>query len=205
MRPWKASAPSRCSGLAGGHGHHGGGARLRAHPGGAGFRAHPGQGRWPPTLKMGPVFIAIGMLFAGGVYTGLATRGRALGRVALRELGAAGLWRRRIEKAVVEARPLRHPGGRGAAVLFALVVSQYLVPTLSKHTSFKPLLESYSRFASTANASAATRSRRRARASTATRRWSSCPPRSAWPNSCAVATGCSRWCRPPNWPRSTWR
>jgi len=103
--------------------------------------------RWPPALKMGPVFIAIGMLFAAGVYTGLATRGRALGRVALRDLGAAGAWRRRIEKAVVEAGRYGIQVAVGAAVLFALVVGHYLVPTLSKHLSFKPLLESYSRFA----------------------------------------------------------
>jgi 4-amino-4-deoxy-L-arabinose transferase-like glycosyltransferase len=103
--------------------------------------------KWPLTLKMGPVFIAIGVLFAGGVYTGLATRGRALGRVALRELGAAGLWRRRIEKVVVEAGRYGIQVAVAAAVLFALVVSQYLVPRMSKDTSFKPLLESYSRFA----------------------------------------------------------
>ena len=103
--------------------------------------------RWPPTLKMGPVFIAIGVLFAGGVYTGLATRGRALGRVALRELGKAGLWRRRIETAVVEAGRYGIQVAVAAAVVFALVLSQYLVPRLSKDTSFKPLLESYSRFA----------------------------------------------------------
>jgi hypothetical protein len=103
--------------------------------------------RWPPTLKMGPVFIAIGVLFAGGVYTGLATRGRALGRVALRELGKAGLWRRRIEKSVVEVGRYGIQAAVVAAVLFALILSQYLVPRLSKDTSFKPLLESYSRFA----------------------------------------------------------
>jgi len=103
--------------------------------------------KWPLTLKMGPIFIAIGVLFAGGVYTGLATRGRALGRVALRELGAAGLWRRRVEKVVVEAGRYGIQVAVAAAVLFAFVVSQYLVPRMSKDTSFKPLLESYSRFA----------------------------------------------------------
>jgi len=103
--------------------------------------------KWPLTLKMGPVFIAIGLLFAGGVYTGLATRGRALGRVALRDLGAAGPWRRRIEKLVVEAGRYGIQVAVAAAVLFAFIVSQYLVPRMSKDTSFKPLLESYTRFA----------------------------------------------------------
>jgi hypothetical protein len=106
-----------------------------------------GKVKWPMALKMGPVFIAIGVLFAGGVYTGLATRGRALGRVALRELGAAGVWRRRLEKAVVEAGRYGIQVAVAVSVLFALVLSQYLVPRLSKDLSFKPLLESYSRFA----------------------------------------------------------
>jgi hypothetical protein len=106
-----------------------------------------GKVKWPMALKMGPVFIAIGLLFAGGVYTGLATRGRALGRVALRELGAAGAWRRRLEKTVVEAGRYGIQMAVAAAVIFALVLSQYLVPRLSKDLSFKPLLESYSRFA----------------------------------------------------------
>jgi hypothetical protein len=103
--------------------------------------------RWPSDLKMGPVFIAVGLLFAGGIYTGLATRGRAIDRVALRELGAAGVWRRRIEKAVVEAGRYGIQVAVATAVLFAVVVGHYLVPTLSKHLSFKPLIESYSRFA----------------------------------------------------------
>jgi hypothetical protein len=44
-------------------------------------------------------------------------------------------------------RPLRHPGRGGHRRALRLVVRHYLVPTLSKHLSFKPLLESYSRFA----------------------------------------------------------
>jgi len=103
--------------------------------------------RWPPTLKFGPVFIAAGVLFAGGIYAGLATRGRALGRVALRDLGKAGPWRRRIEKSVVEAGRHGIQVAVASAVLFAFVLGHYLVPTLSKHLSFKPLLETYTRFA----------------------------------------------------------
>jgi hypothetical protein len=102
---------------------------------------------WPPTLNLGPLFIAIGLLFAAGIYTGLSTRGRALGRVALRDLGTAGPWRRRIEKAVVEAGRYGIQVAVASAVLFAAIVGLYLVPTLSKHLSFKPLLETYSRFA----------------------------------------------------------
>jgi hypothetical protein len=103
--------------------------------------------RWPTTLHMGPVFIAIGVLFAGGIYTGLATRGRALGRVAQRDLGSAGVWHRRIERLVVEAGRYGIQVAVFASVLFAMVLGHYLVPALSKHLSFKPLLESYTRFA----------------------------------------------------------
>jgi hypothetical protein len=103
---------------------------------------------WPAAIKMGPTFIAFGALFAVGIYAGFATRGRALGRVAMRDLGKAGTWRRRIEGAVVESGRWGIQIAVGAAVVFALVVGLHLVPTLSKHLSFKPLLESYTRFAS---------------------------------------------------------
>jgi hypothetical protein len=102
---------------------------------------------WPSVVKMGPAFMVFGVLFAAGIYTGFATRGRALGRVALRDLGKAGSWRRRIEGAVVEAGRWGVQVAVGAGVVFALVVGLHLVPTLSKHMSFKPLLESYTKFA----------------------------------------------------------
>lgn len=104
--------------------------------------------RWPPTVKLGNEFMVVGLLFAGGIYTGLATRGRALGRVALRDLGSnAGKWRRRIEKAVVEAGRYGIQAAVVVALLFSIFLGHYLVPTLSKHLSFKPLLETYTRFA----------------------------------------------------------
>lgn len=103
---------------------------------------------WPSVIKMGPAFLAFGVLFAAGIYAGFAARGRALGRVALRDLGSAGIWRRRIEGAVVEVGRWGIQVAVGAAVVFAFVVGLHLVPTLSKHMSFKPLLESYTRFAS---------------------------------------------------------
>jgi 4-amino-4-deoxy-L-arabinose transferase-like glycosyltransferase len=103
---------------------------------------------WPTVIKMGPAFMAFGVLFAAGIYAGFATRGRALGRVALRDLGTAGTWRRRIEGAVVEAGRWGIQAAVAAAVVFALMVGLHLVPTLSKHMSFKPLLESYTKFAS---------------------------------------------------------
>ncbi|MBN2574237.1 MAG: glycosyltransferase family 39 protein [Deltaproteobacteria bacterium] len=103
--------------------------------------------KWPEKVKMGWMFMAAGVLFAGGIYTGLATRGRALGRVALRELGTAGKWRRRIEKGVVEAGRYGIQVAVTSAVVFGLAVGHVVVPVLSKHLSFKPLLESYAKFA----------------------------------------------------------
>jgi hypothetical protein len=103
--------------------------------------------RWPPTIKMGWVLIAAGAIFAGGIYAGLATRGRALGRVALRDIGKAGAWRRRIEKGVVESGRYGIQIAVASAVVFAFMLGHYLVPTLSKHLSFKPVLESYTKFA----------------------------------------------------------
>lgn len=102
---------------------------------------------WPAVIKMGSTFIVIGLLFAAGIYTGFATRGRALGRVALRDLGKAGTWRRRIEAVMVEVGRWGIQVAVASAVVFALVLGLHLLPTLSKHLSFKPLLESYTRFA----------------------------------------------------------
>lgn len=102
---------------------------------------------WPAVIKMAPAFMVFGVLFAAGIYTGFATRGRALGRVALRDLGTAGKWHRRIERVVVEAGRWGIQVAVGSAVVFALMVGLHLVPTLSKHMSFKPLLESYTKFA----------------------------------------------------------
>jgi len=102
---------------------------------------------WPQVVKMGPAFLAFGAIFAAAIYAGLANRGRALGRVALRDLATAGTWRRRVERAGVGAGRYGIQLATATAVAFGLVVGLHLVPTLSKHLSFKPLLESYTRFA----------------------------------------------------------
>jgi hypothetical protein len=102
---------------------------------------------WPAPIHMSSVFMALGIFFAAGIYTGLATRGRALGRVALRSLEGAGRFRRGIERAVVEAGRYGIQAAVIAAVIFGLLLGHFLVPALSKHLSFKPLLESYTKFA----------------------------------------------------------
>ena len=45
--------------------------------------------KWPPQLRVAPGFLAVGLVVALGIYLGLATRGRALGKVALRDIGTA--------------------------------------------------------------------------------------------------------------------
>lgn len=103
--------------------------------------------KWPPTLQIGPLFLATGVLVALGIYTGLATRGRALGRVALRDIGNARPWRRWLERIVVETGRWGIQVAVAAALVFAAVLSHVLVPYLSRHFSFKPVLESYTRYA----------------------------------------------------------
>jgi hypothetical protein len=104
--------------------------------------------KWPPTLTVGWVFLLVGLVVGGGIYTGLATRGRAIGRVALRDLGdRARPWQRRLETLVVEAGRWGVQAALAAALLFSGFLAYGIVPTLSRHLSFKPVLESYARFA----------------------------------------------------------
>jgi len=103
--------------------------------------------QWPAKLKLGWLFIATGLLVGAGLYTGLATRGRALGRVALRDLGNARRWHRWVENAVVEVGRWGIQAAVVVALLFALTLSQAIVPKVSGDLSFKPPLESYARLA----------------------------------------------------------
>jgi hypothetical protein len=104
--------------------------------------------KWPPTLTVGYVFLLAGLLVGAGIYAGLATRGRALGRVAPRDLGeTVRPWQRRLERLVVEAGRWGVQAAVAVAVLFSAFLAFGLVPALSHHLSFKPVLESYARFA----------------------------------------------------------
>jgi len=103
--------------------------------------------QWPAKLKLGWLFISTGLLIGAGLYTGLATRGRALGRVALRDLGNARRFHRWIERIVVEIGRWGIQAALACAVVFGLLLSHYIVPKLSGDFSFKPTLESYTRLA----------------------------------------------------------
>ena len=103
--------------------------------------------KWPATISIGELMLAFGFLAATGVYVGLAARGRALGRVAARDLGDASERRRKLERGILELGRWGLQGAVAIAVVFGLWVAQDLVPKLSTHFSFKPALESYARFA----------------------------------------------------------
>jgi hypothetical protein len=103
--------------------------------------------RWPPTISIGELVLGVGLVAAAGVYTGLATRGRALGKLAGRDLAGAGRFRRLVERAVVATGRWGLQLAVACAIAFAFFLAQGLVPRLSTHLSFKPALESYSKFA----------------------------------------------------------
>ena len=103
--------------------------------------------KWPQTISIGELMLGVGLLAATGVYVGLAVRGRALGRVAARDLGDASERRRKLERGILWLGRWGLQGAVAIAVLFGLYIAQDLVPKLSTHFSFKPALESYARFA----------------------------------------------------------
>ncbi len=103
--------------------------------------------KWPPQLRVAPAFLLVGFVVALGIYLGLATRGRALGKVALRDIGRAGPLRQRLERWVVYLGRWGIEAAVVAAIVFAGFVAFGVQPVLSRHFSFKPVLESYSRYA----------------------------------------------------------
>lgn len=103
--------------------------------------------KWPPGLKLNALFMGAGLLVSVGLYTGFATRGRALGRVDMRNLGDAKPWRHSLEKLVVEAGRWGIQVAVAVAVLFTAISGHWLIRRLSDDLSFKPVIESYTRFA----------------------------------------------------------
>ena len=103
--------------------------------------------KWPPVLSIGDLFLVVGFVAAAGVYGGLAARGRALGKVAPPELSGASRWRRNFDKLVLDAGRFGLQAAVAVAVVFAFYLAEDLVPRLSTHLSFKPVLESYGKFA----------------------------------------------------------
>jgi hypothetical protein len=103
--------------------------------------------RWPATISIGNLILGLALLIAGGIYAGLAARGRAVGKLPARDLAGARAWRRRLERLITRCGQYGLQAAVGLAVAFSFFLAQYLVPVLSTHFSFKPVLESFARFA----------------------------------------------------------
>jgi Dolichyl-phosphate-mannose-protein mannosyltransferase len=110
---------------------------------------------WPTNVAAGDLILWIGLLAATGVYAGMAARPRALGHVAAagnppddRPAGKpAGKFRRGAARAFTAIGRYGLQGAVACAMFFAFYLSQRIVPALSTHLSFKPVLESYAKFA----------------------------------------------------------
>jgi hypothetical protein len=102
---------------------------------------------WPPHVMVGNLVLGVGFLAAAGVYLGLAARPRALGRVAAPEAPSAGKVRRGIARLITLLGRYGLQGAVACAIVFAFILAQVIVPALSTHLSFKPVLESYAKFA----------------------------------------------------------
>ncbi|HEX3904689.1 MAG TPA: glycosyltransferase family 39 protein [Polyangia bacterium] len=114
---------------------------------------------WPANIMVGELILSIGFLAALGVYAGLAVRPRALGHVAepaapeAPDMSDAGKGKGKGKLRRAAARAFTVVGRYGlqgavlCALVFAFYLSQLIVPALSTHLSFKPVLESYAKFA----------------------------------------------------------
>jgi hypothetical protein len=103
--------------------------------------------KWPGTVSIGDLVLTVGLIAAAGVYAGLAARARAVGKAPAPDLSKAGSLRRSLDKMLVDAGRFGLQIAIACAVLFAIYLAEALIPQLSTHLSFKPVLESYSKFA----------------------------------------------------------
>ena len=103
--------------------------------------------RWPPTISLGALFLLFGVIAASGVYAGLAARPRALGKSPTPDRARARPFRRLLDRGALAAGRYGLQVAVGCEVVFAFYLTQDLVTRLSTHLSFKPVLESYAKFA----------------------------------------------------------
>jgi hypothetical protein len=105
------------------------------------------KAKWPPSISIGYAVLGFGLLVALGIYAGLATRGKALGKLPGRDLSNAPAWHKRLERKIVEVGRFGLQIAVGAAIVFGFWLTQIVVPSLSTHFSFKPVIESYAKYA----------------------------------------------------------
>jgi len=103
--------------------------------------------KWPPTITMGQWIGWFGLLVAAAMLGGLAARARALGKIAGPDVASMGPLRRGAEKVFLFGGRFGMQIAIACALLFAGYLAESLVPRLSTHLSFKPVLESYTKFA----------------------------------------------------------
>jgi hypothetical protein len=99
--------------------------------------------RWPSTIAIGSLFLLVGLFSAAGVFRVLSARPRA--ERTAPDPASPRTFGRLV--AFVSGRPFGLQVAVMTAIFFALYIAQYLVPRLSTHLSFKPVLESYTKFA----------------------------------------------------------
>ena len=104
---------------------------------------------WPTQIAIGEFILGIGLLAARASTPGwrrAAARARPRRRTT-RQAPPGGRVRQAARARVTVLGRYGLQAAVACAIGFAFFLSQYLVPTLSTHFSFKPVLESYAKFA----------------------------------------------------------
>ena len=103
--------------------------------------------KWPPLISISAWVFGVGLVAAGGLVGGLAARARALGKIPAPETGSRGPIRRAADDVYLFGGRFGLQLSIASTIVFAFYLAQGLVPRLSTHLSFKPVLESYTKFA----------------------------------------------------------
>jgi hypothetical protein len=103
--------------------------------------------KWPPTISITPMITVCGLVAAAGMAGGLAARARALGKTPAPAATSRGAIRRAAEDIFLFGGRYGVQLAIAMTVVFAFYLAHFLVPRLSTHLSFKPVLESYTKFA----------------------------------------------------------
>jgi hypothetical protein len=103
--------------------------------------------KWPPVISISAWVFGVGLVAAGGLVGGLTARARALGKIPAPETGSRGQIRRAADDVYLFGGRFGLQLSIASTIVFAIYLAQGLVPRLSTHLSFKPVLESYTKFA----------------------------------------------------------